>query len=647
MREELSPLRAVFARWGAGRADFGGKVKSPDSYSRAHQASSRLLLRSVLAVAILACASIVSVAWLQVEFSNTRALDVNSDAWRRVHSLLADITTDLLSMNVLEDTATTAEVLAQSEDLEFEFSRAESTFSDDRRSSISQASILSEVEAEITAFRAAVVAALAGSRRESDEKRLELHRDALVRANLLKIRVDSLADRSAMLADQSGSQFGKLVLIATAPSSIVAVIVAALLAFGRRQMGALFESLDAARRSAEESARSKSQFLANMSHEIRTPMNGVVGMTDLLLRTDLTDRQRHYAQSVAGSAESLLTIINDILDFSKIEAGKLELDNTDLDVRRIVRDVLELLSVRANEKGLELTCQIDEGIESKLHGDPIRLRQILTNLVGNAVKFTEHGHVVVLVTRVPRDSEIQTLRFIVEDSGTGIAPEIQEMLFVPFAQADASTTRQFGGTGLGLAISSDLAQLMGGEIGVESTLGLGSSFWFTANFHPCEAIPANALDQPLDLDPAMLPRDELSKDEEGTGLLDAHILLAEDNVVNQELAVAMLEEFGCTVTVVSNGIEAVRVSAQSHHDLILMDCQMPQMDGFEATRLIRSRTDANSLARPTPIIALTANALDGDRERCLAVGMNDYLAKPFYQVELHSIIERWCDPTRD
>ena len=385
------------------------------------------------------------------------------------------------------------------------------------------------------------------------------------------------------------------------------------------------EELKKARDDAERMSRSKGEFLANMSHEIRTPMNGVIGTLQLLEDTALTESQHEYVNVAYKSADALLSILNDILDLSKIEAGKLEFEAIPFDLREIVNDVVVLHALKAEQAGIYLKSEIDERVPEHVVGDPTRMRQVLVNLISNAMKFTNEGGISVRVKLKLLDEKEVLIRVEVEDTGIGIPTNKHQKLFLAFSQADGSTTRKHGGTGLGLAIVRQLVEMMHGNLGIDSEVGKGSKFWFVIPLgiaHEDEVKPAlpEKTDQPVEL--------------------EGKILLVEDNPINQMVAKKMLEKLGLKSELAANGIEALELLKQDNFDAVLMDCQMPEMDGFEATRLWREQEvllDSVHL----PIIAMTANVMEGDRERCLACGMDDYLGKPVRQAELGVVLQRW------
>ena len=390
--------------------------------------------------------------------------------------------------------------------------------------------------------------------------------------------------------------------------------------------------LEEANIAAEAANKAKGQFLANMSHELRTPLNGVIGMTELLRGTQLDDRQLDFVEACHTSGRVLLALINDILDFSKIEAGKLELDEREFDLAHMVKESVEAVAIQARQKGIHLVSHVPPQARRWVRGDDVRLRQILLNLVGNAVKFTESGKVVVKVEITKPHAKKPTIRFEVSDSGIGIPADRCDRLFKSFSQADSSTTRKYGGTGLGLAISKSLVELMGGQIGVISHLGQGSTFWFVV---PLQFSSSEQHEEKLSPDASPVRRPP-----SGVSLKGRRVLLAEDNRVNRMYAQEVLRQGGMQSQVVANGLDALQAVQAERFDLVLMDCQMPEMDGFEATRRIRELELGGQLAGHLPIIALTANAIKGDREHCVEAGMDDYISKPFEPDVLLKMIGR-------
>ena len=388
-----------------------------------------------------------------------------------------------------------------------------------------------------------------------------------------------------------------------------------------------------ARDAAKVASQAKSEFLANMSHEVRTPMNGIIGMTYLALQTELDERQRNYISKANSSAENLLGILNDILDFSKIEAGKLEMESADFQLRDVIDNMVGLNQLMAREKNIGLSVRIDQDVPNTLVGDALRLTQILNNLVGNALKFSDKGGLVALKISLKQETEQEAvLCFAVQDTGIGMTEKDQQRLFQAFSQADSSTTRKYGGTGLGLIISKNIVELMNGDIWVESKQGVGSTFHFTVRLGKQQEMPLRkaAGDAAVKADVSRAI----------TRLRGAKILLVEDNEINQELVQELLISNGMEVATANHGKEAIELLVENSFDGVLMDCQMPIMDGYECTRRIRVWERFKNL----PVIAMTANTMKGDREKVLAVGMNDHIPKPIEPDDMLVTMAKWIRP---
>ncbi len=388
------------------------------------------------------------------------------------------------------------------------------------------------------------------------------------------------------------------------------------------------EEIRIAKEEAENALRTKSEFLANMSHEIRTPINGIIGMSDFLYGTELTPNQQEYVRIVRSSASSLLNLINDILDFSKLEAGRVSIEHIDFDIHELLEDTIKSIEFKCIEKGIYLKFQIDKEIPKIVNGDPTRLRQVILNLISNAIKFTQNGGIEVKASLLTMTKTSEKIKVEIIDTGIGISVEGIQKLFKSFSQVDASTTRTHGGTGLGLAISKSLVEMMDGEIGVNSEQFKGSVFWFTvilkkSNLQTLETITVKKDSATVNV------RENLM------------ILLAEDNLVNQKVACIHLEKLGHRVDVADNGKIAYEKYISNTYDVVLMDVQMPEIDGFVSTKMIRQYENDHHIIEKTPIIAMTANAMQGDKEKCIEAGMDDYLSKPFTADSLSKILEKY------
>lgn len=378
--------------------------------------------------------------------------------------------------------------------------------------------------------------------------------------------------------------------------------------------------LEKQKKKAEEATQVKAMFLANMSHEIRTPLNGIIGISKILEESNLKENQKELAEIITTSGENLLNIINDILDFSKIESGQIQLEDIDFNVFKVISNIVKLLQFNAEKKGLKIIVDVDKSIPDTLTGDPFRLNQIITNLVNNAIKFTEKGEVRISVELMNAEKKEVELMFKIADTGIGISKEGIKKLFKEFSQTENSTSRKYGGTGLGLAICRNLTSLMGGKIGVNSEPGKGSEFWFNLKFN-FKVKKMTATNKKVDI-PG-----------------DIKILYAEDNPVNQKITQLLLKKIGVKCDIANDGNEAFEKYRENEYDLILMDMQMPDLDGIGATKKIRNHENENSEKDPVCIVAVTANAFSEDRQKCIEAGMNDFISKPFKESELKRVIE--------